>query len=278
MPLTQPYPGLDELIASIGEAGQRLNEIKATEGAAGNISVYAGWPLDVQQRFSQAEQIDLPQPAPALAGKTVLVTGSGRRLRDIEADPEGNLGAIVVDPGGLSAQLFTSPRRLFTRITSEFNSHLAAHQDAVARTGTNFQALVHAQPPNMVYLSHIPAYRDQLVFNRRLLRWQPETIVELPDGVCVLPFLLPGSHALMDTTVAGLRDHNLVLWSKHGVMARSDISAVRAADIIEYAEAAAHYEYMDLVAHSQADGLTPEELSAVAEVFGIKGRIVDRRS
>jgi rhamnulose-1-phosphate aldolase len=82
----------------------------------------------------------------------------------------------------------------------------------------------------------------------------------------------------MDTTVAGLRDHNLVLWSKHGVMARSDISAVRAADIIEYAEAAAHYEYMDLVAHSQADGLTPEELSAVAEVFGVKGRAADQAS
>lgn len=108
----------------------------------------------------------------------------------------------------------------------------------------------------MVYLSHIPAYRDQAVFNQKLLRWQPETIVELPQGVCVLPFLLPGSRALMEATVAGLREHNLVLWSKHGVMSRSDTSVVRAADIIEYAETAAHYEYMDLAAHSQAEGLT----------------------
>ena len=256
MPITQPYPNLDELVASIGEAGQRLSEIKATEGAAGNISVYAGWPVDVRHRFPLAEQIPLPQPAPALAGKLVLITGSGRRLRDIQADPEGNLGALVINPGGLTAQLYTSPRRLFKRITSEFNSHLAAHEDAVARTNTNFQALAHAQPPNMVYLSHISAYRDQALFNQKLLRWQPETIVELPQGVCVLPFLLPGSRALMEATVAGLREHNLVLWSKHGVMSRSDTSVVRAADIIEYAETAAHYEYMDLAAHGQAEGLT----------------------
>ena len=83
MPLSQPYPDLDELIASIGEAGQRLNDMKAAEGAAGNISIYIGWPVEVQQRFPQVEQIELPQPAPALAGKVVLVTGSGRRLRDI---------------------------------------------------------------------------------------------------------------------------------------------------------------------------------------------------
>ena len=108
-------------------------------------------------------------------------------------DPAGNLAAIVVDSGGLTAQMYTSPRRLFKRITGEFNTHLAAHQDEVARTNANFQALVHAQPPNMVYLSHIEAYRDQTFLNRKLLRWQPETIAMLPMGVGVLPFLVPGS-------------------------------------------------------------------------------------
>src|SRR5690348_8287040 len=127
MPLSQPYPSLDELIASIGEAGRRLDDLKATEGAAGNISLYIGWPVEVQRHFPQVEQIVLPQPAPALAGKVVLVTGSGRRLRDIETDPAGNLAAIMVNAGGLTAWMYTSPRRLFNRITGEFNTHLAAH-------------------------------------------------------------------------------------------------------------------------------------------------------
>jgi rhamnulose-1-phosphate aldolase len=274
MPLSQPYPDLDELIASIGEAGQRLDDMKATEGAAGNISIYLGWPVEVQRHFPQVEQIDLPQPAHALTGKVVLVTGSGRRLRDILTDPASNLAAVVVNPGGLTAHMYTSPRRLFKRITGEFNTHLAAHQDEVARTNANFQALVHAQPPNMVYLSHIEAYRDQTSLNRKLLRWQPETIAMLPMSVGVLPFLVPGSVALMEATVTGLREHNIVLWSKHGVMSRSLISVDHAVDIIEYAEAAARYEYMDLATSSRADGLTLEELSAIAAAFGVSSKLI----
>jgi len=78
--------------------------------------------------------------------------------------------ALAIDVDGRTARLYTSPRRLFTRITSEFNSHLAVHNDQVAHTGTNFEALIHAQPPHLVYLSHIPSYRDQELLNRRLLR------------------------------------------------------------------------------------------------------------
>jgi rhamnulose-1-phosphate aldolase len=258
MPLSQPHPSLDELIASIGEAGRRLNDLKATEGAAGNISLYIGWPVEVQRHFPQVEQIVLPQPAPALGGKLVLVTGSGRRLRDVRTDPAGNLAAIMVNAGGLTARMYTSPRRLFNRITGEFNTHLAAHQDQVARTNTSFQALVHAQPPHIVYLSHMEAYRDQASLNLRLLRWQPDTFATLPGGMGLLPFLVPGSDALMEATVSGLREHDIVVWSKHGVMSRSYVSVDHATDIIEYAEAAAHYEYMDLVASGRAEDLPVE--------------------
>jgi hypothetical protein len=51
----------------------------------------------------------------------------------------------------------------------------------------------------------------------------------------------------MEANVTHLRQHRVVLWSKHGVMARSAFSATQAADLIEYVETAAGYEYMDLV-------------------------------
>ena len=270
MSLDQPYPDLDELLISIGEAGQRLAGIEASEGAAGNMSIYVGWPIEVRRCFPLQEQIDLPLPAPALAGQIVIVTGSGRRLRDVRTDPAANLGAVRIDAGGQTGQLYTAPRRLFTRLTSEFNSHLAVHNDQVARTGTNFHALIHAQPPHLVYLTHIPQYRDQRVMNQRLMRWEPETIVQLPEGVGVLPFILPGSPAMMEANVARLREHRVVLWGKHGVMSRSDHSITAAADRIEYAETAAHYEYMDLLTGGQAEGLTPDELREVVVAFGVQ--------
>jgi rhamnulose-1-phosphate aldolase len=274
MPIPEPYPELEEILASIGEAGQRLSGIEASEGAAGNISVYVGWPVEVRRRFPLVSDITLPQHAPALAGHVMIVTGSGRRLRDILSDPEANLCAIVVGEDGISGRLYTSPRRLFERVTSEFNSHVAVHNDEVSRTGTNFHALIHAQPPNLVYLSHVPEYRDTAELNRRIMRWEPETIVQMPRGIGVLPYMVPGSPPLMEANVAALREHNIVLWSKHGVMARSDMSATRAADRIEYAETAARYEYMDLVAGGKGEGLTQEELRGVVEAFDVRTNLV----
>jgi rhamnulose-1-phosphate aldolase len=45
----------------------------------------------------------------------------------------------------------------------------------------------------------------------------------------VLPYCLPASPAMMEANLVGLRTHNVVLWSKHGVMARSGFSVKRAA-------------------------------------------------
>lgn len=274
MSLNAPYPELDEFLEGIGEAGLRVSGIEASEGAAGNISIVIGWPLEVRRRFPNGEPLDLPEPVPALGGWLMLVTGSGRRLRDIHKDPAANLAAIQIAADGRSAHIYTSPRKLFECPTSEFNSHLAVHNDQVKLTGTNFHALIHAQPPHLVYLSHLPAYRDETYLSQQLLRWEPETIVNLPEGIGVLPYHLPGSQALMEANIAGLRTHRIVLWSKHGVMARSDQSVTRAADRIEYAETAARYEYMDLVNGSKAEGLTRDELHAVVKAFNVPTTLI----
>jgi rhamnulose-1-phosphate aldolase len=273
MPIEPPFPDLDEWIVSIGEAGQRLSEIEASEGAAGNISAYLGWPVEVRRGFPEVEIIDLPLEVPELAGGTLLVSGSGRRLREIILEPAANLGALVVDPGGKTGHLYSAPRRLFTRLTSELNSHLAVHRDQVVQTGTNFHAVVHAQPLHLTYLSHIPRYQDELTLNRRLLRWQPELIVQLPDGIGLVKFNVPGSAELMAATVASLRQHRLVVWSKHGVMSRSDLSVKRAADRVEYAETGAKYECMDLAYGSQAEGLSDEQIRAICKTWNINQNI-----
>lgn len=270
MSATPIRPGLGEILESMGEAGRRISEIDAAEAGAGNISVYLGWDAEVRRRFPLVEEIELPCAAPSLAGGTVLVTGSGRRLRQIVADPEACVGAVKVHEGGVRATFYTSPRRLFERLTSEFNSHLGVHEDQVARRGVDFQAVVHAQPPHLTYLSHIPAYRSDEAMNSRILRWEPESIVSLSQGIKVLPFYVPGSQEMMDANVAGLRDVEITLWSKHGVMARSDLSVTRAVDRIEYAETGAKYEYMDLAAGGRAEGLTREEIGDVARTFSIE--------
>ena len=261
---------------AIGEAGHHLSLINASEGAAGNISVYIGWPVEVRRRFPLAEAMSLPIAVPHLAGGVFLVTGSGRRLREIKDDPSANLGALVIGADGATATLHTSPRRAFARLTSEFNSHLAVHADQIARSQTNFHAIIHAQPLHLTYLSHIPRYRDSDHLSRQLLRWQPELIINFPEGIGVVPFELPGSDALMAATVQAMRTHTLVVWSKHGAVSRPDMSVKRAGDRIEYIETAARYEMLNLAHGEPADGLSTDEICRIAAQFGIQQRVFKR--
>ena len=97
--------------------------------------------------------------------------------------------------------------------------------------------------------------------------------MNLPDGVGMVPFNVPGTAALMSATVASLREHRLVVWAKHGVMARSDLSVKRAADRIEYAETGAKYECMDLSYGSQAEGLSADEIRAICKEWNVDQKI-----
>jgi rhamnulose-1-phosphate aldolase len=270
MAIEAPYPELDELLVMIGETGLRLSEIEATEGAAGNISVYMGWTLEPRRRFPLEETIQLPTTAPALAHRSFLVTGSGRRLREIIQEPAAHVGFITVNEDGTSARLYTAPSRRFAKLTSELNSHLAIHQSQIGVTNTNFHAVIHAQPPYLTYLSHIPAYRDEVYLNRKILRWEPELIVQLSTGIGHIPFRVPGSAQQEEATVAALQRRRIVIWGKHGVVACSDISVKRASDYIEYAETGARYEYLNLANQERGEGLTVEEIRAICAAFDVK--------
>jgi rhamnulose-1-phosphate aldolase len=70
-----------------------------------------------------------------------------------------------------------------------------------------------------------------------------------------------------------LRDHRIVVWSRHGVMSRADDSAMHALDMIEYAETAAHYEYLNLTAGGRSEGLAPEHLREIAKSWDIAQKI-----
>jgi rhamnulose-1-phosphate aldolase len=267
--LTEPYPNLDDLLEMMGEAGRRLSDIEASEGAAGNISICLGWQVELRTRFPLVEEIELPEPVPELAGKTFLVSGSGRRLREIIDEPSASIGCVVVDVGGQTGRLYSAYNRRFQQLTSEFNSHLAVHYNQIKASGTNFHAVIHAQPMHLTYLSHIPRYQDETYLNAHLLRWQPETIVNLPEGIGFIPFCLPGSVQLMAATVESLRSHRIVIWAKHGVMARSDVSVKRAADRVEYAETAAKYEFLNLSTGEIGEGLRDEEIRAICAAFDV---------
>jgi rhamnulose-1-phosphate aldolase len=257
-----PTP-FDRLIEDVALAGEQLTAMAACEGAAGNISVFAAslaCPLDA------VEDVELPAAAPSLAGGWLVITGGGRRLRDVGRRPEACVTALRIHDDGSHATLHARPG---VKPSSEWNSHLAIHDDQRTRRGVEHHAVVHAQPLRTVFLSHLPDVDSSEELTRRLLRWEPETAVVAPDGVALAPFQVPGSPEQMSVTVEALTRTNAVVWAKHGIVTRSDASATAAADLVEYIEAAATYEVMNLGLGSPSQGLAADEREAVAAAFGL---------
>ncbi len=261
---------LDEIAAEIGDVGQRLWQIGAAEGAAGNVSVFVHELAGRHDRFIPRGLFALPIAARALAGGWLIVTGSGQRLRDIAARPDATLCLLQIQTDGLQAMLYTGKP---LRPTSELNSHLAIHSDHVARRNLGHHAVVHAQPLRLSYLSHIPRYLEPTVLSQRLLRWQAETIMEFPEGIGALPFEVPGSLEQATMTAEALRHQRAVVWARHGIVTRADSSVGKAGDLVEYAEAAAQYEYLNLQAGEPTSGLAPDEIRLIAARLGIEQHI-----
>lgn len=263
-------PTITDVLADMGAAGQRLDAMHAVEAGAGNLSVALRNVDGLDEFFPDAElSAPLPLAVPELAGYTVLVTGSGCRLRDVAQRPTRTVSAFIIDPDGTTATWRYHHDRAFARPTSEFNSHLAVHADQIGRRGIAIHAVIHAQPPYLVQLSHNAALRNNTDFNKALFRWEPETIVQLPDGVEVLDFMVPGSDTLMENNVRGLRDHRMTIWSKHGIMVRSDVSPLDAVDKTEYAETGAMYEIRNAMEGGHGQGLLDSEIVAVIDAFGV---------
>ena len=263
---------LDDLIPELGTAGIDLTQLNAAEASAGNISVFVRELSGFEQRYHRTQEIPLPVVADALAGGWLVVSGTGRRLRDIRRAPEANLCILYIQDGGTSAVLYSG---VGLRPTSEFNSHLAVHNDQVGQNQLDFHAVVHAQPRYLTYLSHHPAYATTASLNAHLLRWEPETIMAFPEGIALIPFQVPGTPEQMKATIAQMRSHRAVVWQRHGILTRSDASIQKASDLVEYAEAVAHFEYLNLQVGEPSRGISLEDLVGICEYWKISAPVLE---
>lgn len=269
--MTQSYT-LDQIIEDMGETGVQVTELGAAEGSAGNISVFVKQLEGVNNRFPLQGEMDLPAKVSALVDGWVVITATGRRLRDVSKKPEATLCLLKIIGDGTRAQIYAAPS---LRPTSEYNSHLAIQDDQVARFGWEYHAVLHAQPLYMTYLSHLEnKYPDTQSLNYRLLRWEPETAYVFQAGIGMLPFQIPGSPELMDATVAGLREHRAVVWQRHGMVSRSENNVIQTADLIEYAETVAHYEFLNLLMGEPTIGISDDQFHNFCTRLGIKQKFI----
>ena len=127
---------------------------------------------------------------PNLAGEYFLVTGSGKFMRNVILDPAANICVIQVDETGKNYRIVWGLTE-GGRPTSELPTHLMNHSIKKELTGGRHRVILHSHPTNLIALTFILPLTDE-AFTRELWEMATECPVVFPDGVGVVPWMVPG--------------------------------------------------------------------------------------
>ena len=152
---------------------------------------------------------------PKLAGEFFLVTGSGKYFRNIILDPEDSLAIIEIDSTGSKYQIRWGLVN-GGRPTSELPSHLMNHEVKVEETNGAHRVIYHAHPVNTIALTFVLPLEDA-VFTRELWEMETECPVVFPDGVGVVPWMVPGGREIAVETSRLMKKYDVAIWAHHGV-------------------------------------------------------------
>jgi rhamnulose-1-phosphate aldolase len=249
---------LSELYTEISEVAELLHQKGWAEKNAGNFSIRVDQTIELQ--FSNKEII-LLKSYPLLADSVFLVTGKGKRMRDIAKSPYENTIIIKINSAGDSYSIIDDKQ---ITPTSELPTHLAIH-NMITERGSKERAVIHSHVTELIALSHIKEYCNQDSLNTLLWSMHPETIMFIPDGLGFVPFCLPGSVEIAGTTVEAFRNHAIVLWEKHGVFSIAH-NLNDSYDLIEIAAKSAEIYFMCAAASTLPQGLSPNQLDQMKEI------------
>jgi len=234
-----------------------------SEANGGNVSVRLVNVPDEVRALPAGPPVTMPLVFPALADTYYLVTGTGKRMRDIMHALEPNIGLIRILPGGRTyASLWG-----VARVTSEFAAHSAIHHMLLTER-PGFTAIVHTHPVTLVALTHVPAFADADALNDVLFRMQHETRIFLPERLGLVPYQVPGSIELGLASAEALRTHKIITWDKHGIVAIGRTLS-QALDWIEVLEKAAAIYWTVTQSGVQPRGLTDAQIQATLDFWGV---------
>lgn len=239
------------------------------ERNGGNIS-YMLDENEVYEYLNPSEvirEIPIGFDASALVGKIFIVTGTGKYFKNVDDDPETNLGIIRIAKDGKTAELLWGYKG-GGKFTSELPAHLMSHIARLSVDPEN-RVVMHCHPTHTLAMNYVHEL-DEKALTHTLWEMCTECIVVFPDGVGVLPWMLCGTNEIGEATAEKMKEFRLVVWGMHGIYGAGK-TMDETFGLIETVEKAAQI-YM-LTAHlPRINTIKDEEMVTLAEFFGVKYR------
>ena len=203
--------------------------------------------------------------ASRLAGCYFIVTGSGRYFKNVASEPAENLGIVRVAEDGKTLELLWGLENECLP-TSELPSHFMSHIARLEVDPDN-RIVMHCHASHLLAMSFTHEL-DERSFSRTLWQMCTECLVVFPEGISIIPWMVPGTNEIGEATAEKMKETRLVLWPQHGIYGSGkDMDEVFG--LIETAEKAAEvYTYV------KAQGpilqtITDENLWHLADAFGV---------
>lgn len=248
------------MLASLGETAGLLWQKGWAEANAGNLSCDVTDLVPAPRDEGPGAATSFGAAFPELAGRRLLVTAAGTRMRDLAREPDAGSGVLQCTSDGAGWRVaWRGDRESPFTPTSELPSHLAIHA-VLRRRGANGAALVHTHPTELLALSHDPGLAGEERLGRALRAMHPELAVSVPEGLGVVPYTLPGTMAQGVAAAAAMERHDVALWVKHGAVAAGRDFA-EAFDLLDTVNTAARMLLLCRAAGFEPEGLSDAEIA-----------------
>jgi rhamnulose-1-phosphate aldolase len=208
----------------------------------------------------------LPKKVEGLRGDLILISGTGKYLKNIAGDPERNLGIIEINDSGEKFRTLWgfsdggSP-------SCELPSHLEVHSIKKTAAPDSKSTIIHTHPANLVALTYALEL-DTFSLTKLLWEMHAECMAVFPEGIEFLPWMVAGSNELADATADAFAKRNAVLWQFHGAFGWGR-NPDEALGLVDTMEKAAEIYLKAVSAGPVRNRLKAWQLAMIAERFGV---------
>lgn len=204
----------------------------------------------------------------ALAGKYFIVTGSGKYFKNVIDEPAVNLGIIRVTADGKAVDLLWGFADGGVP-TSELPAHLMSHIERL-KADPNHRVIMHCHATHTIGMTFTHSL-DERAFTKTLWKMCTESLVVFPDGIGILPWMVPGTDEIGRATAAKMHDFRLVVWPHHGIFG-AGTTIDETFGLIETVEKSAQVYTIVCAQGGIKQTISDEQLQDLAKAFGVVPR------
>lgn len=216
--------------------------------------------------YQNPRHVTLTQDVSKLANQYFIVTGSGKFFRNVILDPADTLAVVKIDEQGKGYYIMWGLINGGLP-TSELAAHLQSHIVRIEKSQGKDRVIMHCHATNLIALTYVLEL-DTAVISRLLWEMSTECLVVFPDGVGVVPWMVPGKDEIGYATAQEMAKHTLVLWAFHGVFGTGQ-TLDEAFGLIDTAEKSAEVLVKVLSMGGKRQTITTEQFRLLAQRFDV---------